>query len=166
MMAGNWRTWVLAGVLALLAVGGPGRPTQGAGGPTACPEQLFASLEGLDLERVATDPVTERKLVVARCAAYLGDTVEIKVHVCDPDNDDPGQMPRQTLRLWREPSGETLNIDTEGNAVVTVRCDTVGWHYETVAVTDEVSLRLGTYVVWVQQNRPPVLGGGCRILGR
>lgn len=134
-----------------------------------CPGQQFLPLTGLDVNKVAIDPVTGNPLVFQRHDAYAGQSVKLEIHVCDRNIGDPNSRP-QTLRAWHEtPNGPVdLPIDPNGNSTVTVAYAKAGLQYETFGVTDGVgdpnSVRIGTVALraW-NANKLPELG--CRIVG-
>lgn len=120
-----------------------------------CPEQQFLPTTDLDLEQIATDPVTGQKLVYCRLAGYTGHPVTITGYVCDRDNDDP-TAPAQVLRVWREPGNVSVPIAPDGSYTIAVTYAMNGWHYETVGVTDGIDIRLGTVAIFTRTNTPPV----------
>ena len=131
---------------------------------SVCPEQQFLPTAGLDMTKVAVDPVTGQPLVFLRLTGSVGKPIVISGRACDPDLGDPNAVP-QTLRMWREPSMVDVPLDPNGVYSVEVIYSTPGLKYETFGVTDGVgdanSVRMGTVVIDVRKaNRPPVLCGG------
>ena len=126
-----------------------------------CPEQLFLTLDGLDPNHVATDPVSGRKLVFKRIAGYTGRPVPVDGFALDPDNDDPNASP-QVIEVWRTVGGgiQKLTVDPNGAWQFVVTYSTDGWHYETVSASDGMLIRTGTVAIKTTTNRPPSLCGG------
>jgi len=126
----------------------------------SCPVQPVLPTAGLDMSKVAINPVTGEPFVFLRLAGTLGFPIVITGRACDPDVGDPNAPPQQ-IRVWREPGDVTLPVDAEGYFTFTVSYPTPGKHYETVGVTDGFDVVKGTVVIDVYKpNRPPVLCGG------
>ena len=130
-----------------------------------CPDQEVLPTDGLDMSKVAINPVTGEPLVFCRKAVWAGHVVQLEVTVCDPDEHDPNSPP-QELRLWHVVDDLDVDIPlVDGVGTLTRSYPTPGTYYETFGVTDgmddENSVVVGTMVVDVYRvNRPPRLG--CR----
>jgi len=134
-----------------------------AGGVDDCPEQANLPTDGLDMSKVAINPVTGQPLVFCRKQVWAGHVVQLTVTVCDPDEGDPNSPP-QELRLWHIVGDLDVDMPLEGGVgTLTTSYPTPGTYYESFGVTDGVddenSVVLGTMVVDVYRvNREPRLG--------
>lgn len=131
------------------------------GQTTQCPDQTFLEiLPDEDPNQIATDPVTNQKLKVARYRVNTNREYEFTGCVCEPDAND-------VITLVREDTGQQVAYDpNDGSFMIRLQFPSAGLYYLTMAAADgpdtrtDRKVRRGTYIFDAHVNRPPVFCGG------
>jgi hypothetical protein len=124
-------------------------------------EQVYVPATGLDMSRIAIDPVTNEPALLLKLQRYAGQPVTIVGVLRDEDNEPNAAEPNyppQSLSIWRDtPSGRIdLPFDAAGAYQFTVTYTDGGWHYEQVAWTDGIATMHGTVAIHTRVNHRPV----------
>ena len=122
---------------------------------SGCPEQEFGDLSGYNLDYISVDPISGLHLrLPGSINAVVGMTTTFIGKVCDED----AMAGTQTLRLVRGDTNQEIAIDPNTwTYELKVLYASPGTKFIPLALNDGLQERRGTKIVYVRENRAPIL---------